>query len=179
MPAAEQMLGENPPGPTLAASLQTRPPVPHQGRPGARGRTRGGEGTTFIIATRFSEPQEQVPPPPASVIADGAAMCCSFITKPCLRPAAASRDTPRQGSLRGNGPSSSHPPAPASAPFPPPTSKEAPTLGPPGLRGGAPHLTPHPLIAQVLADVLNPRYPRALQARANATRMHRMCPLHT
>ena len=48
---------------------------------------------------------------------------------------------------RGNGPSSSPPPAPASAPCPPPASKETPTLG------------PHPLIAQVLSDVLTPCTP--------------------
>lgn len=140
----------------LAASLQTRLPVPHQGRPGARQDPgRGGEGTTFLIATRFSKSQEQAPPP-AGVLADGAGYMLSpyplGVTKPCPRPAAASRDTPGQGASRGNGPSSSHPPAPASAPFPPPTSKETPTLGPPGLQGGAPHPTPQPLIAQVLSD---------------------------
>lgn len=140
MPAAEQMLGENPPGPTLAASLQTRPPVPHQGRPGARGRTRGGEGTTFIIATRFSEPQEQAPPPPASVIADGAAMSCSFITKPCPRPAAASRDTPRQGSLRGERTLLLTPASPSLCPVPSPHFKGDPHSGPPR----APRRSPSP-----------------------------------
>ena len=97
---------------------------------------RGGEGTTFLIATCFSKSQEQALPP---------CRCPCRWSRPYAVPlptrghqalpetAAASRDTPGQGASRGNEPSSSHPPAPASAPFPPPTSKETPTLGPPGL----------------------------------------------
>lgn len=146
MPTAEQVLGENPPGPTLAASLQTRPPVPHQGRPGARGSTWGGEGTTFLFATRFSEPQEQAPhpPPPQASLQMEQATCCPLSPGPARYPLQPPGTPLARRASRGNGPSSSHPPAPASAPFPPPTSKETPTLG------------PHPLIAQVLSDVLTP-----------------------
>lgn len=124
-------------------------------------------------------PRSKRRPHPQASLQMGRPCAAPLSPSPARDPRQPPGTPPGRGASGGNGPSSSHPPAPASAPFPTPTSKETPTLGPPGLRGGAPHLTPHPLIAQVLSDVLTPRYPRALQARANTTRMHRVCPLHT